>query len=207
MVEPLKSPIYKEPDPNASGGDDATPAAPLADPDLAMLWTVPGPFTGQAGAAPAPGQPPAVTPVAHGPLSVNLAAIRSTEQTMLDSTKILVDKYNDLHTRVDAVLASTSFWGQEATSTVMWSDPAAIVGGAGPAPLRPQTSYDKPVQEAAHKFAPIIGPELTRALRQVADTVEAVGSYIGRVNTAGQAYASADWNSILPDVTPSPKSV
>ncbi|MEU3460558.1 hypothetical protein ABZ721_11455 [Streptomyces sp. NPDC006733] len=205
MVEPLKSPLYKEPDPNASGGDDATPAAPMADPTLAMLWTTPPVIIGQAGTAPAPGQAP-VTPVAHAPLSVNLATILSTEQTLLNSTKPLVDGYNNLNARVKGVLASSSFWGQEATSTVMWSDPAAIAGGAGPGPLRPQTSYDKPVQEAAHKFAPIIGPEMTRALRQVADTVELVGGYIGRLNLAAQAYASADWNSILPDVTPAPKS-
>lgn len=205
MVEPLKSPIYKEPDPTASGGDDPTPAAVLADPTLAMIYSTPKAFVGQAGTAPAPGQP-TTTPIAHSPLSVNLATLQSTEQTLLSSTKILVDEYNALHTQVEAVLSSSSFWGQEATSTVMWSDPAAIAGGAGPAMPKPQTSYDKPVQEAARKFAPIIGPELTRALRQVADSVEVVGSFIGLVNMAGQAYASADWNSILPTVTPSPKA-
>ncbi|MFE0461444.1 hypothetical protein ACFW1A_19565 [Kitasatospora sp. NPDC058965] len=203
-VTPLKSPIYVEKDllGGSGSGGDTTPVSPARDPRLDMLWTAPPPIVPTTGKPDAPtngGTP--ITPPTYGPFKIDLGGLTACEQSMLNISKPLVDEYNALHVQVISVLGSDTFWGQQAqyhqTYTLV---PSAVSGGA---PVTQDGVFDdKGVQDAAHKFAPVIGPEMTRALRQFADAMEAVGTYTGLLNMAGQAYASADFNSILPTVTP-----
>lgn len=57
------------------------------------------------------------------------------------------------------------------------------------------------LSQAARQFAAQINPAMTRALRLVADSMEMVGVYTAMLNSAGQAYTSADKNSAVPAPT------
>lgn len=205
MAEPKSSPLYKPPvEGSDSGGSEPTPPNPADDPVLSMQWDAPPPFIGTAGTKPAPGAAPAAAPSPHSALMVNLGTMRSAEETMLTANRTMVDAYNALHEQVKAVVASPMFWGQEATTTTSGRSAATVVSQGDH--IDTWVAENKPIREAAAKFAPIINPELTIALRQVADAIEISGAYMGRLNTAGQAYAIADFSSIMPAITPTPKA-
>ncbi|MFE7590559.1 hypothetical protein ACFU6K_14255 [Kitasatospora sp. NPDC057512] len=211
MVAPINSPIYV-PSPEDGGGSDPKPGGGAADPTLKMLWEngyVPGfnegftkPAPPPVGTGPGPAAPP---PAGHASFSVDLSTVYSVIVSGASTTSGVVDAYNALKAKVDAVVASGTFWGQQFAPVGTWYDNSGMAGGMGPIP-RTGPIPDKGVQKAAQKFAPIINPELQTALRQVADAVEIYGVYLARLDLAGQAYASADHGSILPEVAPRPKA-
>ncbi|MFB6892569.1 hypothetical protein ACFCX4_25020 [Kitasatospora sp. NPDC056327] len=211
MVTPINSPIHA-PKPEGGGGSDPSPGGGAADPTLEMLWkngyvpgfggAAPGSGGGSSGGDPAGAAPP---PPGHAAFTVDLATLYTAVSAGATEASHVVDAYNALKTRVDAVVASGTFWGQQATNFRAWYDNSGIAGGVGP--IRREGDFpDHGVQQAAAQFAPVINPELTTALRSVADAVELYGVYLARLDQAGQAYAAADYGSILPEVAPRPKS-
>ncbi|MFI2611718.1 hypothetical protein [Kitasatospora sp. NPDC018619] len=212
MVAPINSPIYVPTPEDGGNGPDPKPGGGAADPTLKMLWEngyVPG-FSGvpaNNGGAPAGTDPSTPAPAlpGHAAFSVDLATLYSVISAGASGASGVVDAYNALKVKVGAVVASGTFWGQQAGSIQTVYDNSGIAGGIGPIARQAFVS-DKGVQKAAGKFAPIINPELTTALRQVADAVELYGVYLARLDLAGQAYASADYGSIMPEVAPRPKS-
>lgn len=147
-----------------------------------MLWTTPPSLTGLAASGTTSGSPPL-----SNSFTVSLGSIRSGEQEMLSASSTVVSAYNALETKVAGIVGSNSFFGQM----------ALMPGHRGPVPAAP----DDPLADAARQFAAQIDPAMTRALRIVADSMYAVGVYIAMLNTAGQAYTSADKNSAVPPPT------
>ena len=162
-----------------------TPPGYASDPQLEMLWVTPPPFTGTPGS----GSPSKMPPVS-GSFMVSLGSVQSTEQAMLGAASAVVNNYNPLEQQVQSAIGSSTIFGQQATVRVI------PVGyrSAGP----PQYLPDEPIQQAAQQFAAQINPAMTRALRFVADSMEAVGIFIAMLNTAGQNYTSSDKNSEIP---------
>jgi hypothetical protein len=105
---------------------------------------------------------------------------------MLDATSAVVDAYNPVEAQVQSVISSDSFFGQ-------WAEPPGYREVATPTSMP-----NDPLSQAAQEFAAQINPVMTRALRSVADSMQAVGIYIAMLNASGQAYTSADKNSAVP---------
>lgn len=159
----------------------ASPPGYASDPQLEMLWTTPPAFTGAAASGTSSSAPPL-----SESFTVSLASVQSAEQTMLDATSAVVDAYNPVETQVQSIISGNSFYGQ-------WAEPPAYREISVPTSMP-----DDPLSEAAQQFAAQINPAMTRALRMVADSMQAAGIFIAMLNASGQAYTSADKNSVVP---------
>jgi hypothetical protein len=169
---------------------DTPPPGYASDPQLEMLWTTPPSLTGLAASGTTSGTPPLSSPFA-----VSLASIRSGEQDMLGAASTVVTAYNALETKVQGIVGGGNslngggFFGQ-------WAERPGYREVSVPTTLP-----DDPLSQAAVQFAAQINPAMTRALRAVADSMATVGVFIAMLNTAGQAYTTADKNSAVPAPT------
>jgi hypothetical protein len=162
----------------------STPDPPgyASDPQLEMLWTTPPPFTGLATSGGSSGTPPPPSTS----FTVALASILSAEQALLNATSTVVNAYNPVESQVQDIINGNSFYGQ-------WAEQPGYREVAAPTSMP-----NDPLSQAAQEFAAQMNPAMTRALRLVADSMEAVGIFIAMLNTAGQAYTSADKSSVVP---------
>jgi hypothetical protein len=160
---------------------DQPPAGYASDPQLEMLWTTPPAFTGVTASGSSSSTPPL-----SGSFTVSLASLQSGEQAMLDATSAVVDAYNPVEAQVQSIISGDSFYGQ-------WAEPPGYREVATPTSMP-----NDAISQAAQEFAAQMNPVLTRALRSVADSMQAVGIYIAMLNASGQAYTSADKNSAVP---------
>jgi hypothetical protein len=166
-----------------------TPGPPpgyASDPQLQLLWSSPPPLTGYpASGNSASPQPPPLS----DPFAVALSSLQNAQQVMLEGASTLAGTYNPFEQQVQAVISNPTFWGQ-------WAEPEARM--VGNPPNDPAYAPNTPLAQQAQQFAEQINPAMTRALRNVADATATIGVFIAMLNSAGQAYTTADKNSQLP---------
>lgn len=160
------------------------PPGYASDPTLEMLWTTPPSLTGLTASGSTSKSPPLSSPFA-----IDLGSLREGEQQMLSSVQDVVNVYNPIEQQVQGIIAGNTFFGQ-------WAQPPGYREVS-----IPHSMPTDPLAEAAQQFAAQINPAMTRALRLVADTMEAFGIFIAMLNTSGQAYTSSDKNSAVPPPT------
>lgn len=209
MVDPFKpnDPAPWTPSSDSNGGSSPNPGY-AADPALAMLWTTAPPIdgmiqqdsTGDTGKTSGSSQ----TANPHGPISVGLGSFAAAEDAMLPITSQLVDGYNNLRQFVLDSLNTPGFFGENAMyshQTLSYAnDPGSIstVGDNGSPNIITEILPDVSVQDMANQFDQSINPAMSRCLRQVADSITAVGHFINVMNLIPQLYCMADKASYFP---------
>lgn len=124
---------------------------------------------------------------------VNLAALRGAETEMLESTRIAVNKYEEVRAKVLAQM-DTVFGQQleEVGKENKWAGPTPQDAGTEP----------NPFQEPGKEFASLMNPLQMKALANIGGLLGTVGRYLVLINTAGQSYGQADRSSNFPDPPP-----
>ena len=180
------------------GDDGTTPPGYAWDPVLALLWGAPPAFTGNTGASAGTGSTAAPD---HNAFTVDLATVQAAESTMLGSVSAVIDAYNPLDGQVAAAIGGGTVFGQQATYTATYLNPA-LDGDphpqVGPNAGHEFTDADVQLQQGAQQFAATINPSMTRVLRMIADAAEATGVFIAALDKAGQGYTAADVHSVFP---------
>ena len=148
--------------------------AVIAIPNLAMVYTeapdlipTPNPQSGSSGNATAVDLSYAT--------SVDLADLRSTEQTCLNETSDMVDAYNTLKPLVTAAASSSTIFGQDVT------------GGHSASGTR-YSIYNAEGTDYASSMV----PAMESLLQAAGNLIEALGGFNAMLNTAGQMYAETD---------------
>lgn len=169
--------------------DDPTPKMVNA-PELAMAWTTapdlvptkPAPSDGQG-----QGSPPA------GPdytaFSVDLGAVRATEQSFLNATQTAQSAYENLKQQVTASYSSQTIFGQNAGQ---WQ--YAHGNNKGSLAWTPDN-----LAQGGVDMANSIIPAESHALQDVAGLIETVGMFTAMLNNTDQLYVEADAISYFPD--------
>jgi hypothetical protein len=108
--------------------------------------------------------------------AVDLADVRSTEQTCLTETSNLIDAYNTLKSLVTAATASSTIFGQEVTNG--------------------NDAYGNPIvdkfDQEGKDFAASMNPLMEQLLQATGNAIESLGGFNAMLNTAGQLYAETD---------------
>lgn len=203
MGEPRQQPKYG-PDFNPNGGGDGKPNPDAGKdygylvPNLQVAWSALPSFNNDPQDTGGNGDGKEDVP-SCGPIEVHLGTLRSAEQRMLDSSRTIVDDYENLRNKVLSV--KDTVFGQNATVKEIKGGQSGVDGntynGAG-AGVRHEETVPSPIHDLANKFAAEINPAQEKVLWQIANTVEIVGQYIAAVNRAGQAYGRADRLSMFP---------
>jgi hypothetical protein len=199
-------------DPNAGGDGQQDPDhgrdLGYLVPNIQVSWTTAPSFNQDPPDVTPPGGNGAAdhTPVPPcGPISVDLATLRSSEQSMLGAAQTAATDYQTLRGKV--MSAKDTVFGQNATVTQVTGGQSGVDGnsynGSG-AGVRQEETVASPVQESAKEFAASINPAQEKALWQIANTLEILGEYIAAVNRSGQAYGHADRLSVFPDPPANP---
>ena len=116
---------------------------------------------------------------------VQLADLRSTEQTCLHETSALVDAYNSLKTTVTSAVNSTTLFGQNVGSAGIYN-PRIVALGGGPTPTYSQYNSE------GQNFAASMNSQMEQALQQAGNAIELLGQFVAMLNVAGQMYAETD---------------
>lgn len=215
---PLVSPhTPNDPNPYVPPPDppDGTPTPPdpgyAADPALAMMWGMAAPDINgffQSGSETGNGNNSVPNP--HGPIIADMGSFASAEQAMLPITSALVDGYNNLRAQVLNSLNTPGFFGEEAMYSYQElaaapSDPnvprtqtAGVKGDDGKIDIVTIVAPDTNIQDMANQFDQVINPSMSRCLRQVADSITAVGHFVNMINLIAQMYCAADKASYFP---------
>ncbi len=166
-------------------------------PDLGMAYTrspdfVPKPPPGASGG----GGSAATGAVFDIPIDIDLAALSSAEQAVLDKTSATVTEYENLKSLVRGAASSSSIFGQNVGFRDTWQD--THVGGMGRGPgagsVRPVTVYENLDKEGI-AFANAMSPQMEYLLQQIGGVLEMMGTYAAMLNNAGQMYAYTDSKS------------
>ena len=140
-------------------------------------------------------------PELNHPISINLAALLTAENSFLTATKTIVDDYqNTLVPTVKAAMASTTLFGQNVTTAnTNASDPEANYGGdySLTSINHPALVYDQ-LDESGKAFAASINVQMPKVLQAIGNVTELLGQFTACINQAGQLYAGTDRNSAFP---------
>jgi len=169
-----------------SDDNDDPPPPPKSghEPILTMSYTqapdfIPAPRTkGKDGTTPA---------MEAGAFAIDLATLRSAEQTCLDACSTVIDQYNQLKSEVEKAAADDNFFGQ-GVGTTQWTP--SVTPGAG-VPGMPYWSPDK-YDDSSQQFADSIIPQMKNLLNSIGNATVAMGQFPALLNNTGQAYATMD---------------
>ncbi|MFD6420366.1 hypothetical protein [Streptomyces sp. NPDC060198] len=200
-VQPKNSahgPARVRPTGEDSGGESA-PVAATQMPSLAMIWGDAPPITANQGPETPSGQGGGATGGSHPQLTVDLGSVRESVQGLLNSSRTAVDQYMVMKQRVETAVAGGTVFGQNAQRKVDNTQFNFFTGQWSWDNDGPSLEPDKPLQEAALKFAAQMNPAMTQVMRECADALELAGQFIVLLDRAGTAYAHADYASVFPD--------
>ncbi|WP_037910848.1 hypothetical protein [Actinacidiphila yeochonensis] len=139
------------------------------------------------------------TSVENGAFSVNLAALRSAEQSCLDSTAATISELEILKNEVSKA-NEPNFFGQEVgqeTST-------PTTNGSGSSTVEQGYSHHwlpGDTDQSSKDYAASIIPAMHTMLAQIGGVVEAMGQFNALLNNAGQTYAVMDSNAAFTDTS------
>jgi len=174
-------------------GQQNGPQGPTSVPTLSMAYAaapdlVPVPGTANSVGAGASGPTPSL------PIHIDLGVLMATEQSFLGATKTLVDSYEStLLPTLQNAINDPSIWGTNVTTKYyMSSDTPA--SPSTPPPVWPQD----PLDQEGQQFRTQITPALQQLLNSVGSVLEAMGVFTSLINTAGQYYTQADFQSLFP---------
>jgi hypothetical protein len=111
---------------DGSGGPSYSGASSYAMPNLAMAYTSAPDFIPVPQTASGSGAQQGLDTM----FTVDLGALRATEQTLLNGTQQLVDAYETLKAVVQNAAASPSVWGQEVGTTTYTHNPGGNHAGS-----------------------------------------------------------------------------
>jgi hypothetical protein len=182
-----------------SGGNASIPANAQI-PDLTVIWDkVPDIVPSASGSGSGSQKNDSPKPPVSKDFSVDLGGIRALEGVLLDASREMVAEFDLLKglflNRRDTV------FGQQAVDVQMQENGSP----AGDDTWSQVTSPD-PIQQAAQQFAdgtngqPGMNDMQAYLLQQIGDAMSMVGQYIAVLSMAANAYAQADFNSVLPPV-------
>jgi hypothetical protein len=119
---------------DGSGGSSYSGPSSYTTPDLSMAYTAAPDFIPAPEAASGSGSQQGLDTM----FSVDLATLRSTEQTLLSGAQQLVEAYETLKGVVQSAASSPSVWGQEVgtTSYARPSGGGTTIDGGGSSPPR-----------------------------------------------------------------------
>ncbi|MFE1856694.1 hypothetical protein [Streptomyces sp. NPDC059489] len=126
-----------------------------------------------------------------GAFRVQLAALRTAEQTSLDACARVIEEYNTLKGQVDKA-AGDNFFGQDAGKVMPG---AGLPTGGNGADWWQPSKYD----EESQAFADSIIPKMKNLLNAVGNATVAMGQFAALLNNSGQAYATMDNASAFVD--------
>lgn len=181
----------KPPKNDSSGSDDDSASFPWS---LTMAYTtapdlIPVPEKQDSGSG-GPADP------LSGQFSVDLGAVRSTEQTFLTSTSTVVEAYKTLSTAVLGAVNSNTNFGEYDTITRTGNQ------NAGPYNDWPNYNSDTaqwdPLDEEGQQFSASIKPQMSKLLGSVANLIESMGHFNALLNNAAQMYTDTDAASAFP---------
>jgi hypothetical protein len=146
------------------------------------------------------------TTSSFGPISVNLATVRSAEQTILTQLTNLVQQYEALAQLTGTDVDTPNFFGQDATATVLEvADPAEVVPPAGQSiynstpPADPVATIPDALIQYTARYAlegtassPGLMYAIPDALSGLGNVLEGIGQFLAALQQSGDAYASAD---------------
>jgi hypothetical protein len=140
-----------------------------------------------------------------GPINVDLASVRTGEQFLLAAVDEGISGYNSLRGQVSAATSNPDFWsGPDPMATTPNNDyhvlesAAPSVTGMDPSKGADAKDQDQ-IYQMGQQFAAIVNPAQEKALWQIANALELVGSYLGAVNQSGQTYAQVDRAARFPE--------
>lgn len=185
---------------SSSGGGGSIPANAQI-PDLAVVWNSVPDVVPKAATSTGSGSGSGSTPKepVSKDFSVDFGGIRALEGAVLDSAREMVAEF-DLLKGLFLNVKDTVF-GQQAVDVQMQE-----TGSPAGDDTWNQVTTPDPVQQTAQQFAngtngqPGMNDMQAYMLQQIGDAMSAVGQYIAVLSMAADAYASADFNSVLPPV-------
>jgi hypothetical protein len=129
---------------------------------------------------------------------IDLAALLSAEQAVLDKTSATVTEYENLKSLVTNAASSSSIFGQNVGFKDTWENTGTGRGGRGPTAghYLTRTVYENLDKEGI-AFANAINPQMEYLLQQIGGVLEMMGTYAAMLNNAGQLYAYTDSKSAL----------
>ncbi|MEU2246868.1 hypothetical protein [Streptomyces sp. NPDC019224] len=189
-----------------STGNGTAAEATVEMPALAMIWGDAPPITANLGPTPSGGGGAASTAVggSHPEITVDLGSIRESMQGLLESSRTAVEGYMAMVARVSGAVNDSTVFGQNAQLMVDNSFFDFSTGIWSLDPQGPHLEPDTELQQAAKEFAAGMNPAMTKVMRECADAIELVGQFIVLIDRAGSTYANADYNSVFPEMPPTP---
>jgi len=163
----------------------------VAVPTLAMAYTTAPDFI------PVPGGGTAAQTASGGVIgdliSVDLGALRATEQGILSATSEVVDAYQNLNVTVNDLTTYGDTFGQY-VGTLQRNNPDNKAGS-----MEATTVIYDNLDSEAQQFATDITAEMTQVLQAVGNTIEVIGQFTALLNAAGQMYTETDYLSAFTD--------
>jgi hypothetical protein len=173
-----------------SGSSGAAPTA-VPVPTLAMAYTaapdfIPVPGGGTAAQTPSGG-------MVDDLISVDLGALRATEQGILSATSEIVEEYQNLTVTVNDLTTYGDTFGQY-VGTLQKTNPDNKAGS-----MQATTVIYDDLDTEAQQFATDITAEMTQVLQAIGNTIEVIGQFTALLNAAGQMYTETDYLSAFTD--------
>lgn len=124
--------------------------------------------------------------------SVDLGAVRSTEQEFLTATSNIINAYQSLSTTVQGAIGSDSIFGQLDTTppTVSPNSKVGEILGDG-------VQWDS-LDAEGKSFAASVNPQMRQLLASVSNVIESMGQFSALLNNAAQMYADTDASAAFP---------
>jgi hypothetical protein len=120
------------------------------------------------------------------PSYIELPALRSAEQTFLNSASTLMEAYQTLKSVVNNAIDSPNTWGQEVGVPISPADQSTWAAHHG--------AVD-PLDSEGQAMADSTNPQMQQALVASAGAIEAIGMFNALLNNAGQMYGYTDQQS------------
>ncbi|MER7413359.1 MULTISPECIES: hypothetical protein [Streptomyces] len=177
----------EEPEPSADNGKDLSGLVPKDE----VAWDEPPSFNKDPQdieQSQSDGPPDAPDPGSASDLKIDLASVRTTEESMLTEARTAVAAYEELRSKV--LSQQDTVFGQGATVKDL------VYDGPNPGKI---VETPHPFATSGEKFADEMNPAMERALLQVGTALEKLGEYIALINHSGQVYAHTDRESRFPD--------
>lgn len=168
----------------SNSGDDGKVYDSYPDPTLAMVFTQAPDLVPTPQLTPPSSSGSAGTVDLSYEVDVQLADLRSTEQTCLTETSALVDAYNSLKGTVTSAVNSATIFGQNVGDPGGKDPRVADLGGDGPT----ASQYNSEGQD----FATSMNSQMEQLLQQSGNAIELLGQFVSMLNVAGQMYAETD---------------
>jgi hypothetical protein len=206
---PKHDPVPLDP---KSDGDNAAPPDPDDGKDLnylvphvSVIWDTPPSFNLE----PPPDDSTAGVPVKPsdltGSFSVDLASMRTGEQSMLSSLRTDTNQYESLRSAVESAVSNpTTFGPAYADPNYQPYQKIQNTGkeqyGANIKPTGdPNATEINQIAEMGQQFAAAINPAQEKVLKSIGDVLELAGTFVAMINKSGQSYSQTDRSAKFPD--------